>query len=154
MSCLREIQQCHLGRSALETQLIKHEDASHLIVLRAPPSHSQPSQSACKSQNRRGWKESLVKESSPTSLLKQVLYNRSHGKMSRQVLNNSREGDSNDFVYFSKKHTLQFKPEKCIRAGGRGEEEIMIQIKMSGKQGTAVGIMRSSAVITIGWAVV
>ena len=94
-----------------------------------------------------------MKESSPTSLLKQVLYNRLHGKMSRQVLNNSR-GDSNNFVYFSKKHTLQFKPEKCIRAGGRGEEEIMTQIKMSGKQGTAVGIMRSSAVITIGWAVV
>ena len=38
--------------------------------------------------------------------------------------------------------------------GVGGEEEIMIQIKMSGKQGTAVGIMRSSAVITIGWAVV
>lgn len=37
--------------------------------------------------------------------------------------------------------------------GAEGGEGIMTQIKMGGKQGTAVSIMRSSAVIIIGRAV-
>lgn len=69
----------------------------------------------------------LWRSSSLTSLPK-VLYNRSHRKVSRQVLSNCREGNSNTFCLFYKETYFTVQARKVYKRWGGGEG-IMTQIK-------------------------